>query len=587
LSPILINQTEIAMSLDSSHRLCAPRFQLHEKNRVAISRACIETLEDRKLLSFAAAVNYPVGTGPQSVVTADFNGDGKLDLATANFDNSNVSVRLGDGAGGFGAVTGFATTWWPSSLAVGDFDADGKLDLAAFNTQSDSTGYFYVLYGRGNGTFLAPAIDGFPQDGLFALAAADFNGDGRSDVVYLVDQWVEGIWINYVRVRISDGQRGFTGGFGNSLNGSDTVGLAVGDLNADGKVDVVTANDAAGTVSVLLGNGDGTLNYDSQHPRDFAAGQSPQAVAIGDFTGDGKPDLVVAGQTVSTLRGRGDGTFDAPVSHPLSGSPHTAVATADFNGNGKLDAVVTDNTGAVSLMLGNGNGALTYAGSFPTGTSPSGAVVGDFDRDGQPDVAVSNAGSNNVSVLLNSADSVAPTIGAAAFPYLLAPHRISIPFSEPVGPSLSLSDITVQNLTTATTVNPVSLSYDAATNTATFWFAGVLPDGNYRATIATANVTDLAGNPMSSDFSFDFFILAGDADRDRDVDVSDLGILATNWQQSPRTFSQGDFDYSGMVDVNDLGILATNWQQNVAPPGAPVRTSPRRNRVALDLLVPF
>jgi hypothetical protein len=204
-------------------------------------------------------------------------------------------------------------------------------------------------------------------------------------------------------------------------------------------------------------------------------------------------------------------------------------------------------------------------------------AVGDFNGDGRPDVAVSNAGSNNVSVLLNSIDNVAPTVGAAQFPYLLAPHRISIPFSEPVGPSLSLSDITVQNLTTATTVNPVSLSYDEATNTATFSFAGVLPDGNYRATIPAANVTDLAGNPMSSDFSFDFFVLAGDADHDRDVDVNDLGILASNWQQSPRTLSQGDFDYSGTVDVNDLGILATHWQQQLAAPSAPsARRAPRR-----------
>jgi hypothetical protein len=534
--------------------------------------ACCEPLEHRRLLSFSPAVNYPVGTYPQSVVTADFNGDGKLDLATANTGSNNVSVRLGNGAGGFGAVSHFAAGSGPLSVAAGDFDNDEKLDLAALRGDGSAYANVSALPGGGDGTFQAPMHSAVWDEPL-AMAAADFNADGRSDLVYsFIDlmNWEHPV----VAVLLSDGQGRFPtslehyNNVNSWMNGASPVALAIGDLNADGKVDVVTANDVSGTVSVLLGNGDGTLNYDSQQPRDFAAGQAPRAVALGDFTGDGKPDLVVAGQSVVTLTGRGDGTFDAAISHPVSGSPHTAAATADFNADAKLDALVTDNTGTVSLMLGIGNGALSYAGSFPTGTSPSGVAVGDFNRDGGPDVAVSNAGSNNVSVLLNTTD-YAPTIGAAQFPYLLAPHRISIPFSEPVGSSLSLSDITVQNLTTATTVNPVSLSYDAATNTATFFFAGLLPDGNYRATIAAANVTDLAGNPMSSDFSFDFFVLAGDADRDRDVDVNDLGILATNWQQSPRTFAQGDFDYSGTVNVNDLGILATNWQRNLPQPSAP------------------
>src|SRR6476660_5145132 len=119
------------MFLDSSHRLCAPRLQLHENRRQAISRACIETLEDRKFLSFAAAANYPVGANPQDVVTADFNGDGKLDLAAANKGSNSVSVLLGSGAGGFGAATPFTTGRLPNSLAVADFNGDAKLDLVA------------------------------------------------------------------------------------------------------------------------------------------------------------------------------------------------------------------------------------------------------------------------------------------------------------------------------------------------------------------------------------------------------------------------------------------------------------------------
>jgi hypothetical protein len=105
---------------------------------------------------------------------------------------------------------------------------------------------------------------------------------------------------------------------------------------------------------------------------------------------------------LAVLRGRGDGTFDVPIFHTANGTVHTAVATADFNADGKLDAVVANgDTGTVSMMLGNGDGTLTYAGAFATGTSPSAVTVGDFNGDGRPDVAVANAGSNTVSVLLN------------------------------------------------------------------------------------------------------------------------------------------------------------------------------------------
>src|SRR4029079_5888153 len=125
-------------------------------------------------------------------------------------------------------------------------------------------------------------------------------------------------------------------------------------------------------------------------------------------------------------------------------------------------------------------------------------------------------------------------------------------------------------------------------------FAGVLDSANYRAALAALGISDAAGNPLDGErngsggdnFGFDFFFLLGDADHDRDVDVNDLGILASNWQQSPRTFSQGDFDYTGTVDVNDLGILASQWQQQLAPPSAPAtRRTPRRTVALVTELV--
>jgi hypothetical protein len=184
----------------------------------------------------------------------------------------------------------------------------------------------------------------------------------------------------------------------------------------------------------------------------------------------------------------------------------------------------------------------------------------------------------------------APQVIASAFVYETAPQRLSFNFDRDVSASLGLDDIQVQPIGAAFSVQPTGLSYDANTNTATFSFTGILPNANYRATLLAAEITS-GGVSMAANHVLDFFFLNGDANHDRSVDVADLGILASNWQQSPRTFSQGNFDYSpdGLVDVADLGILASQWQQSLALPSAPAPASGRARpaRVAaraIDLL---
>jgi hypothetical protein len=167
-----------------------------------------------------------------------------------------------------------------------------------------------------------------------------------------------------------------------------------------------------------------------------------------------------------------------------------------------------------------------------------------------------------------------PEASDPQFIFDTAPHRVRFRFSDNVSASLGTEDFLLENLTTMQTIpsDQLLLTYDTATDTATFRFAGlvssILPDGNYRATLLGSGITNPRGIPLPANHVFDFFFLNGDANHDGKVDVADLGILATNWQQSPRTFSKGDFDYNGTVDVNDLGILATNWQQQLAAPSA-------------------
>jgi hypothetical protein len=161
--------------------------------------------------------------------------------------------------------------------------------------------------------------------------------------------------------------------------------------------------------------------------------------------------------------------------------------------------------------------------------------------------------------------------------------------------SISAGDLLLVNLTTSAVVDcgtASSVSYNAATRTATWAFSINLPDGNYRATLPAGNVLDTTNSPiLTTDLTIDFFVLAGDANRDRMVDIQDLGILSMNWQGSGKLFSQGDFNYDGKVDAADLGILSTNWQKSLSAPVAPaqpaalVQKTPKRTATRMVNLV--
>ena len=345
-------------------------------------------------LSFRSARLYPL-LGASQVVAADFNGDGYADLAAIDGSNS-ISVLLNSGEGVFRLPVTYAAGTTVAALAVGDFNGDGKPDLAVADVDiyCYCPGSLSILLGNGDGTFQPPFT--YPAgSGAAAVATGDFNGDGKLDVV-LANYGFAGEG-QTVSVLLGNGDGTFQPAVDYTVQGSP-VSVAVADFNGDGKLDLAVANFSGyGILSILLGNGDGTF----QPQIEISVSIDPDAVAAGDLNGDGMPDLIVAGtyvapggNTVFVLLGNGDGTFQPPTGYPAEADAF-ALALADFNRDGHLDVAVADASGGrgnpatpgITILLGKGDGSLEPAGTYVSFGNNQSLAVADFDHDGKLDLA--------------------------------------------------------------------------------------------------------------------------------------------------------------------------------------------------------
>ena len=446
----------------------------------------------------------------------------------------------------------FVVTWTQGPFGTDDWDiyarrfaADGSPVSDAFRVNTtageprldtaiamSAAGGFVIAWGSAERAVAARVYDadGTPLGDEIVVGAGNLPGvamDGDGEFVVTFTDYTQ--WpVRRIAARRYDAQ-------GVPAGGSVAVSSAPGGNDAFPSI----ARDAGGDFVIAWSSGD----HDGDSYGVFARRYSASGVALGDefqvnsYTTrnqrlpsvgmDAAGEFVVAWQSD---RQDGDGYGIYAQAYDAAGVRH--------GGEFRVNTITARNQEAPALAMDSNGDLVATWSSY---------------RDGS--IAAVSAQRYALRVI--------PAVTASRFLYETAPHKLTLTFNQNVSASLSLDDLVVRTLPGGQLVTPLGLTYDLTTNTATITFDGALPDGRYAATVLAAGITGTAGVPMAADHRTDFFVLRGDANHDGQVNLADFNVLAANFGQPDRTFSQGDFNFDGVVNLSDFNILAGRFGTSI------------------------
>lgn len=534
--------------------------------------ACLFLMLAQQLVwaaAFKGPATFPAHLGPTSIVVADFNGDGNLDIAIANRTSNDVSVLLGKGNGTFNPQVKYSAGAGtdPIAIAAADFNGDGKPDLVVADSGSKGVS---VLMNTGTGTFSAPvkyAVGNLPS----AIATGDLNGDGIADIA--VTNETDGT----VTVLINNGSGAFTTTHTYSTD-SKPDSVAIADFNGDGANDLAVANQNGNDVSVLLNQGGGTFGGAANYcvvsvtgACNSASEINPLSVVAVDLNGDGKPDLAVASatQSVVTLLNNGSGIFTLTGQSSASVSA-SAIAAGDFNKDGFQDLVVADQgANAFEIFAGNGSGNLAAPLRYFSGTNPAAIATGDFNKDGKLDVAIVNLGDADVAIALGNGDGTFQDIES----YISGSEVSSVVLGD------FNKDGKTDFLVNSNSAGSNSVNLFTGNGKGSFTLAATVPFSGFSPSIAAQD--------FNQDKNLDFVVANSSANQVSVVFGNGNGTFSSSiatysTDSNPVSVAVGDFNKDGYPDIvtanssaNDVSVLLNTKTGSFNPAiPYPVGTNP-------------
>lgn len=398
--------------------------------------------------AFQVGADFAMGRQPFAAVAADINGDGRLDLLSADYGANSVSLRLNTGNGTFAAREAITVQSLVEDVVTADVDGDGDLDLLALCQEAHLVA---VRFNDGQGHFHAFGEVSVGEE-PYTMSVADVDGDGDLDLLTASN------FTNLVTLCLNDGQGNFSRGTPLPSGGRGLYAVTPADVDSDGDLDLLLTNYLSGTISLRVNDGRGHFSGATE----IRAGERPYRVSTADVDADGDLDLLVPNQqtegTVTVLVNDGRGGFTARSPAVRVGKLPVDVAPADVDGDGDLD-LLTANFGddAVSVCLNDGRGVFTETTRFQVARGPRRLMAADLDEDGDLDVLTSNLDGNSVSIRFNESSYLTWT-GAQNQQWLeggnwlpakvpTAADDVVIPAGAPRYPLLLTGTATAQRLT--------------------------------------------------------------------------------------------------------------------------------------------